>query len=303
MRRLRVWIRRQSPATIVSGGIVGMTAALAIVGPWLVPFNPERPTPNVLLSPSPTHVFGTDASGLDVFSVVVAAFRVDVVIALVSVGISLAAGIALGALSGYGFNGSRLASWGSTAILRMLDLVQSIPVFILALALVGMVGQTVRNVVIAVAFVNLPIFARLTRTAVRGVEHREFVSASRALGVREVGILGSHVLPNSLDGTIAYASIAVGGAILLTAGLSFLGAGVRPPTPEWGAEIAAGAGYIVTGQWWISVLPGLVLSLVVLSFALLGDAARAALQRAGRGETILGEPALAVPADDGLKSA
>ncbi len=204
----------------------------------------------------------------------------------------------LGAVAGYGFNGSRAAAWGSAIILRLLDLVQSIPVFILALALVGMFGQTVRNVVIAVAFVNLPVFARLTRAAVRSVEHREFVAASRALGVREAGILGSHVLPNSLDGTIAYASIAVGGAILLTAGLSFLGAGVRPPTPEWGAEIASGAGYIVTGQWWISVLPGLVLSGVVFSFALLGDAARAALERAGRHAVLPGEQPLTVPAGD-----
>ncbi len=293
----RAWLR-QPAATLVSGGVVAATVLLAIIGPALAPFNPERPTPRVLLPPSPAHIFGTDASGIDVFSVTLAAFRVDVVIALVSVGISLAAGVMLGAVAGYGFNGSRAAAWGSAIILRLLDLVQSIPVFILALALVGMFGQTVRNVVIAVAFVNLPVFARLTRAAVRSVEHREFVAASRALGVREAGILGSHVLPNSLDGTIAYASIAVGGAILLTAGLSFLGAGVRPPTPEWGAEIASGAGYIVTGQWWISVLPGLVLSGVVFSFALLGDAARAALERAGRHAVLPGEQPLTVPAGD-----
>jgi peptide/nickel transport system permease protein len=297
MSAARAWLR-QPPATLVSGGVVAATVLLAILGPALAPFNPERPTPMVLLPPGPRHIFGTDASGIDVLSVILAAFRVDVVIALLSVGISLVAGVVLGALAGYGFNGSRAAAWASTIILRLLDLVQSIPVFILALALVGMFGQTVRNVVVGVAFVNLPVFARLTRAAVRSVEHREFVAASRALGVREAGILRSHVLPNSLDGTIAYASIAVGGAILLTAGLSFLGAGVRPPTPEWGAEIASGAGYIVTGQWWISVLPGLVLSAVVLSFALLGDAARAALERAGRPAAVPGAQALAVPAGD-----
>lgn len=303
MTRLFHALRAQPAQTLAGGGVVAAAILLAVTGPLLTPYDPERPTASVLLPPSPVHPFGTDASGIDVFSVVLAAFRVDVAIAVVSIGISLAAGIALGALAGYGFNGSRASTWASAIILRVLDLVQSIPVFILALALVGMVGQNVRNVVIAVAFVNLPVFARLTRAAVRSVEPREFVVASRALGVREVGILGSHVLPNALDGTIAYASIAVGGAILLTAGLSFLGAGVRPPTPEWGAEIASGAGYIVTGQWWISVVPGLVLSAVVLSFALLGDAARVALERAGRSVALPGESTLPLPAAEPRQSA
>lgn len=279
-------LTRQPAARLVAAAIVLAAVLLAVIGPYLTPFNPERPTSAVLLPPSLFHPLGTDASGIDVLSIVLAAFRVDVVIAVVSVGISALAGISLGAACGYGFNGSRLSLWGSTVILRFLDLVQSIPVFVLALALVGMVGQNVRDVVIAVAFVNLPVFARLTRASVRSVEQREFVAASRSIGVHEMRILGSHVLPNSLDSALAYASVAVGGAILLTAGLSFLGAGVRPPTPEWGAEIASGAGYIITGQWWISVVPGLVLSAVVLSFALLGDAVRLAL----------GQPASAVAA-------
>jgi peptide/nickel transport system permease protein len=290
MRHLQL-LTRQRPRVIVAELVVLAAVVLAVIGGWLAPYDPEQPTIDVLAGPSRTHLLGTDASGIDVLSVVVAAFRVDVLIAVVSIGISLIAGVALGALSGYSFNRSRSAGMSSTIILRALDLVQSIPVFILALALVGMAGQSVRNVVIAVAFVNLPVFARLTRSAIQGIEHREFVSASRAIGIREFGILRSHVMPNSLDSTIAYASIAVGGAILLTAGLSFLGAGVKPPTPEWGAEIASGSGYIITGEWWISVIPGIVLSTVVLSFALLGDGIRVALQRAHReGELAEHEP-------------
>ena len=278
-----VLVRRavgQPAATIAGAVIVGVAMLLAVVGLWLAPFDPEKPTQQVLLSPSGGHPFGTDASGLDVFSVVVAAFRVDALIAVVAIGISLVFGILIGALSGYGFNGNRLAAAVSSTLLRVLDLMQSIPAFILALALVGMTGPSVQNVVIAVAFVNIPVFARLTRTAIRGTEQQEFVAASRAIGVRESSILVRHVIPNSIDSTIAYASIAVGGAILLTASLSFLGAGVRRPTPEWGAEIAMGAGYVITGQWWISVLPGLVLSIVVLGFALLGDAVQGWLRRA-----------------------
>jgi peptide/nickel transport system permease protein len=272
----------QKPRTIAAAAIVVIAIILAAIGPYIVPYDPERPTADVLRPPSAAHLLGTDASGIDVLSVVLAAFRVDILIAIVSVGISLTVGIALGAISGYTFNGSRLAQLLAALILRALDLVQSIPVFILALAIVGMVGQSIQNVVIAVAFVNLPIFARLTRTSIRGIEPREFVSASRTIGVREVGILGWHVLPNSLDSTIANASIAIGSAILLTAGLSFLGAGVRPPTPEWGAEIATGANYLITGEWWISVSPGILLAIVVLGFALIGDDIRVRLQRARR---------------------
>ena len=285
-------LTRQRPQVIVAELVVLAAIVLAVIGRQLAAYDPEQPTANVLVAPSRAYLFGTDASGIDVFSIVVSAFRIDVLIAVVAIGISLVTGVALGALSGYSFNRSRSAGIGSTVILRTLDLVQSIPVFILALALVGMAGQSVRNVVIAVAFVNLPVFARLTRSAVQGIEHREFVPASRAIGIREFGILRAHVLPNSLDSTIAYASIAVGGAVLLTAGLSFLGAGVKPPTPEWGAEIASGSSYVITGEWWISVIPGLVLSTVVLSFAILGDGIRVALQRAHReGELPEHEPA------------
>jgi peptide/nickel transport system permease protein len=285
MRRLLA----QPGRFLLGEAIVAIALLLAVTGPWLAPSDPERPTGDVLLAPSLGHPFGTDASGIDVFSVVVAAFRVDVLIALVSVVIALVGGIAFGALAGYSFNGSRLARVASAIVLRLLDVVQTVPVFILALALVGVAGPSVRNVVIAVAFVNLPIFARLTLTAVRGVESREFVAASRAIGLREGTILRRHVLPNSLEATLATASIAVGGAILMTAGLSFLGAGVRRPAPEWGIEISNGADYVITGQWWISVLPGIALAIVVLGFALAGDAFREGTRRS-RGGAVVDEP-------------
>jgi peptide/nickel transport system permease protein len=286
MRRLLA----QPGRFLLGEAIVAIALLLAVTGPWLAPSDPERPTGDVLLAPSLGHPFGTDASGIDVFSVVVAAFRVDVLIALVSVVIALVGGIAFGALAGYSFNGSRLARVASAIVLRLLDVVQTVPVFILALALVGVAGPSVRNVIIAVAFVNLPIFARLTLTAVRGVESREFVAASRAIGLREGTILRRHVLPNSLESTLATASIAVGGAILMTAGLSFLGAGVRRPSPEWGIEISNGADYVITGQWWISVLPGIVLAIVVLGFALAGDAFRETTRRSRGGADVADEP-------------
>ena len=258
---------------------------LTAFGPALAPYNPEKPTNDVLSAPSVKHIMGTDGSGIDVFSVVLAAFRVDVFIALTAVTIATLGGITLGSIAGYSFGGSRISSGVTTLILRILDFFQAIPVFILALALVGTLGANETNVIVAIVFVNLPFIARLTRTSVRSTEGRDFVSACRAVGCRELAIFTRHVIPNSVDGAVASASAGVGTAILLTAGLSFLGAGVRPPTPEWGAEIAAGANYVITGQWWIGVFPGLVLALVVMGFALTGDAIRLALRQArGGGE-------------------
>jgi peptide/nickel transport system permease protein len=284
--------RRVSARGVLAVGLTGTAILLALVGPYLAPFDPETPTADVLMPPSRAHPMGTDALGIDVLSIVLAAFRVDVLIALGAVSIAFVGGVALGAISGYSFNGSRSAGGVSGLILRALDLVQSIPVFIFALGLVGAIGPSIGNVVIAVAFVNLPLFARLTRTSVRSVESQEFVSACRALGRGEMSILVRHVLPNSLDSAVASASVAIGGAVLLTAGLSFIGAGVRPPTPELGALIANGGNYVITGQWWIGVLPGIVLSLIVLGFALSGDVARTAMAQARGGQLRMEEATL-----------
>jgi len=175
MRHLQL-LTRQRPRVIVAELVVLAAVVLAVIGGWLAPYDPEQPTIDVLAGPSRTHLLGTDASGIDVLSVVVAAFRVDVLIAVVSIGISLIAGVALGAFSGYSFNRSRSAGIASTTILRALDLVQSVPVFILALALVGMAGQSVRNVVIAVAFVNLPVFFVAGWLVYRGLVRRVMTS-------------------------------------------------------------------------------------------------------------------------------
>jgi peptide/nickel transport system permease protein len=253
---------------------------LTIFGSDIAPYNPEKPTNAVLLPPSLRHLMGTDADGIDVFSRVIAAFHVDAFIALSAVSIATVGGILVGSLAGYSFGGNRVASIVSGAILRLLDFAQAVPVFILALALVGTLGPSETNVIIAVTFVNLPFIARLTRTSVRSTEALEFVSACRALGQTERRIFARHIIPNSVDSSIASASAGVGQAVLLTAGLSFLGAGIRPPTPEWGAEIAEGANYVITGQWWIGLFPGLVLALVVVGFALSGDAIRLGLREA-----------------------
>jgi peptide/nickel transport system permease protein len=265
---------RHGDAALRAGAvIVVLSCVLAVIGPWIAPHDPEAATRDVLLEPSLEHPFGTDASGVDVFSRVIAGFRTDVLIAVVAVTISLVGGVLLGAFAGFDHS-ARPARFGAWLVLRIADMVQALPVFILALALVGMSGPSVRNVVIAIAFVNLPVFLRLARGAVEVTKREAFVDSARVVGLPDRRVLMRHVLPNSLDSVIANASITVGFAVLLTAALSFLGAGVRPPTPEWGATMASGAQHLITGEWWISVLPGLVLSMVVLGFALLGESLR-----------------------------
>lgn len=256
--------------------IVGVAVLLSAIGPVIAPFDAEAATSDVLEAPSWRHPFGTDLAGIDTFSVVLSGFRADVLIALGSIVISLTGGVLLGAVAGFAFQARWLRGIG-WVLMRLADLVQTIPVLILALALVGVAGPSIRNVVISVAFVNLPIFFRLTRSAILVAQQETYVDAGRALGLSDTQILRRHVLPNALAPVVANVSIAMGSSILLTASLSYVGAGVRPPTPEWGATIAAGAEQLITGEWWLSVLPGLVLAIVVLGFALVGQGLERAL--------------------------
>jgi peptide/nickel transport system permease protein len=257
----------------IGGVIVAISLILAIVGPALAPHDPQAATREVLQAPSGSHLFGTTRSGVDVFSATMAAFRIDLFIALVATIGSFVVGVTLGAIAGFRFS-SRAGGASSWMVLRGADMVQALPVFILALALVGVTGPSVRNVIIAVAFVNCPIFMRLTRASVLINQSLPYADAARVMGYSERRVLTRHILPNSLDPVLANASIAIGYAILLTAGLSFIGAGVPQPTPEWGSIIANGSADLVTGQWWISILPGIILGIVVLGFAMLGDGLR-----------------------------
>jgi peptide/nickel transport system permease protein len=159
-------------------------------------------------------------------------------------------------------------------LLRLMDVIQAFPVFILALALVAGFGPSALNVIIALTVLQFPVFLRLTRSAALVVSGRTFVEAARISGVGPLNVVRRHVLPNSMAPAFVGASVAVAQAILITAGLSFVGAGIRPPTPEWGAMISEGAQNLITGQWWPSVFPGIALAIVVLGYALVGDGLR-----------------------------
>jgi peptide/nickel transport system permease protein len=255
------------PMALCGAAIVAVALVLAMIGPVIAPYEPTTAIPGSQLQPpSLAHLMGTDGNGMDVFSRVIASPRTDLTIAILGTAGALAVGIPLGLIAGY-YRGA-----ASELLMRVSDIVQSFPVFILGMALVVVTGQDVRNVVYVVAVVNAPIYIRLVRGQVLFIRERTFIEAARALGGKDRWLIREHILPNAIGPVVANASITIGWAILLTAGLSFIGAGVRVPTPEWGSMIAVGAKNIYTGEWWPSIFPGIALATTVLGFALLGDA-------------------------------
>ncbi len=263
--------------------IIVLSLVLAVFGPSLTPFDPVAagsdisvPPPSLAELPGllwgsltggnavAPHWMGTDQSGLDIFSRIIAAPRTDMTIALSAAILSCVVGTLLGLLAG-----SRRGPATET-LMRVSDLLQAFPVFITAMMLVAMAGRSPVNIVIALTLVYTPIFVRLTRAEVMSHMPRTYVEAARAAGNTPLRIALTHVLPNSLVPSIVQSSATVGFAIILTAGLSFVGAGVRPPTPEWGLMISQGAPQMILGQWWCSIFPGLAMSIVVFGYAVVG---------------------------------
>ena len=256
-------------------GLVVVTGAvlLAIFGPVIAPQSTTDPDPSALSAPpSGAHWFGTDSSGLDVFSRTIAAPRYDVTIAIVACIVSLLIGTIIGLLVTY-YEGR-----SATLVMRTADVVQAFPLFVLAMVVVVTSGRSLISLVGVIAFLNIPIYIRLMRSQVLALKHRGFVDAARASGVPERTVAFRHVYPNALGPSIVQASITMGWAIILTAGISFVGAGIRPPTAEWGSMIATGAAEIVQGDWWSALFPGVAMSITVFGFAVVGEGIRNLLQ-------------------------
>lgn len=266
---------RRRPSFSTGLIIVAISLFLAVFGPHIGPYPTETALPgDPLQPPSWTHPLGTDVSNMDIFSRVIAAPRIDLTIALVSTAIAFIGGVLLGVISGVFGGGKGAARYFSEAIMRGADIIQAFPVFIFALALVGFRGPGAANVIAALAFLNVPYFLRITRSAVLQVRERPFVEAARCAGNSEWRIAFVHVLPNALTPPLANISPTIGFSILLTSGLSFVGAGVPVPTPEWGSMIAIGAPNMMTGQWWTALFPGIALGITIFGYALVGDGLR-----------------------------
>jgi peptide/nickel transport system permease protein len=262
---------RAYPSFALGYLIVATAIFLAVAAPWIVPFDPVTADPSVYLQPpSATHWFGTDNTGMDIFSRVIYAPRVDLTIAIVGTLVSSLIGAPLGALVGYYESRNRVRRIFSGLVMRSADVLQAFPVFVFAIALVAVFGQGVMSIVVAIAFVNGPIYLRLMRSQVLSIRNMRYVEAAYVAGASDLSMLRRHIIPNAIAPALAQLSVNIGWSILLTAGLSFVGAGVIAPTPEWGGMIASGFQSIVTGQWWPSVFPGIALGLTVFGFSLVG---------------------------------
>ena len=263
---------RARPQFALGYGIVALVALLALFAPFIAPFDPEQANPaSYLRPPGWPHLMGTDATGLDVFSRVIYAPRIDLAIALAGTLISAFVGSLLGAAAGYYESKRGIGQFLSGFIMRSSDVLQAFPVFVFAIAVVAVLGQSLQSIVLAVAFVNAPIYLRLMRSQVLSVRRLRYVEAALIAGTSDTGILARHVIPNAIAPVLAQLSVNIGWAILLTSALSFIGAGVEAPTPEWGSMIAMGYQNIITGHWWPSIFPGLALAVTIFGFSLIGS--------------------------------
>lgn len=258
-----------NPVTLVAAALFALLVLMALFGPMLVPYDPLASNAAVAMQPpSAAHWFGTDALGRDIFSRVVVATRLDLGIAFAAVLLSFAIGMPLGLAAGF-FGG-----WWERIVTRGADTVMAFPLFVLAMGIVAALGNTVGNIVLATAIINLPFYIRVARAEANVRRGAGWVEAARLSGNGSARILAVHLFPNALPPAMVQVSLNMGWAILNAAGLSFIGLGVRPPEPEWGILVAEGAAFIVSGEWWVSFFPGAMLMLAVFTFNLLGDALR-----------------------------
>jgi peptide/nickel transport system permease protein len=252
LRHLR-YVMGENPLTAVAFVLFALIVTFALIGPWIAPYDPLATNAAMALTPPSTaHWFGTDHLGRDVLSRVIVATRLDLGIALGAVSLSFAVGCTLGVCGGY------YGGWTDRVVGRIADTVMAFPLFVLAMGIVAALGNTVANIVLATAIINLPFYIRVARLT----------------GNSNARILAMHLFPNILPPMMIQVSLNMGWAILNAAGLSFIGLGVRPPQAEWGIMVAEGATYIISGEWWVALFPGAVLMLAVFCFNLLGDGLR-----------------------------
>ncbi len=244
---------------------------LAMLAPFIAPYDPDDINVKaILIEPSWQHWMGTDGLGRDVLSRMLYGGRISLLVGLVAVGISTIIGIVLGAIAGY------YRGWVDTFIMRLVDVMLSIPSFFLILAVIAFLTPSIYNVMIVIGLTSWMGVTRLVRAEFLSLSGREFVQASRALGAKDARLIFTHLLPNSLTPIIVSSVLGVAGAVLLESGLSFLGLGVQAPQASWGNILTDGKDYIQFA-WWLSLFPGLAILITVLGYNLLGEGLRDAL--------------------------
>jgi peptide/nickel transport system permease protein len=251
---------------------------VALLAPWLAPHDPIAvDADHARLAPGAGHLLGTDELGRDVLSRVMWGGRISLPVAFVAVGVGLTLGGLTGLVAGYRGGATDLL------LMRLVDGILAFPALILAIALVAALGPSLRNAMIAIGVVQIPVYARLTRAQVLQMKSLDFVTAARALGASPVRIIGRHMLPNLLNPLIVQVSLSAAAAMLAEATLSFLGLSAPPPTADWGFMINTGQSFLINGDWWMTVGPGAAICLAVFGFNWVGDALRDALDPRLRG--------------------
>jgi peptide/nickel transport system permease protein len=257
-----------NPLNLVALALIALFAACALLAPLLAPYDPlAQELGQRLRPPSPEHWLGTDSLGRDIASRILYGARISLIIGVVVVASAGVVGTAIGLIAGYA------GGLVDEALMRLTEVFLAFPALILAMAIAGALGPSLTNAIIAIAAVTWAVYARLTRGQILSLRRREFVEAARAIGASRTRIVVRHLLPNALAPLMIQASFDLGSSIIAAAGLSFIGFGAQPPTPEWGVMISEGRNYIST-QPWLSLFPGLAILLAVGSFNLLGDGLR-----------------------------
>jgi peptide/nickel transport system permease protein len=256
------------PTARIGALIVLAFLLLVILAAFIAPYDPfDQDFANTLAAPSLEHPFGTDQYGRDVLSRVMFGSRTALLSILVADGLALFVGCGLGLIAGF------FGKWVDSTIMRVVDVLLAFPYLLLALIIVAALGPSLLNSMVAIGIVYTPQYARLLRGQVLSVKTTEFVLAAQAIGAFRTRIMLRHILPNSFTPILVMATLQAGTVVVETAGLSFLGMGAQPPSPDWGAVLAEGQAYFLTA-WWIATFPGLAIFCVVLGFNLLGDALR-----------------------------
>jgi peptide/nickel transport system permease protein len=242
---------------------------VAVFAAQLTPYGPlQLGVGNALEPPSFAHPFGTDNFGRDIFSRVIHATRPDLTVTIIAVALSIVTGVPIGILSGY--RGKR----SDMVTMALIDIMLAFPIIVFAMALVVALGIGATAATIAVGIAGLPLFARIARGETLIVRQSQYIEAAYAAGSRDRRIMLKHVLPNIEAGVIVFATIDIGNALLIVAGLSFIGLGITPPTAEWGLMVFQGTEFILRGEWWMIVFPGIAILVAVLGFNLMGDGLR-----------------------------
>jgi peptide/nickel transport system permease protein len=266
LRRLR-----KNRTAMLGGGVILVMLVVALLAPLVAPYGfAEQTLADRIQPPSGGHWLGTDDLGRDLLSRILYGARISLFLGVISVGISLLAGLPLGAVAGY------VGGLVDTVIMRAMDVMLAFPSFLLAVMIAGILGPSLTNAMIAIGVVQVPRYVRILRASVLSVKGEQYVEAANALGAPSGRVLFRHVVPNCLAPLIVQSTLGVASAILEAAGLSFLGLGAQPPSPEWGAMLASGRNLIQVAPW-VVTYPGLAILVAVLGFNLFGDGLRDAL--------------------------